>query len=224
MRRRSIPSPVGASSGSATRHSSASSLRDPKPNPRDGPRAPPPPASVIIVGGGAAGLAAADMLRREGYDGDLTMISADDSPPCDRPNLSKDFLAGTAPDDWIPLRRDRVLCRAPHRARPRRAGIRDRRGAAARGPRKRHAARLRSAADRDRRGAGSTRRFPARPMRRFTICARLPTAGRSSPGPRRRGAWSSSAPVSSASRSRRRCGRAASTSTSSRPTACRWNA
>ena len=32
------------------------------------------------------------------------MISADDSPPCDRPNLSKDFLAGTAPDDWIPLR------------------------------------------------------------------------------------------------------------------------
>jgi NADPH-dependent 2,4-dienoyl-CoA reductase/sulfur reductase-like enzyme/nitrite reductase/ring-hydroxylating ferredoxin subunit len=62
------------------------------------------PASVIIVGGGAAGLAAADMLRREGYDGDLTMFSADDSPPCDRPNLSKDFLAGTAPDDWIPLR------------------------------------------------------------------------------------------------------------------------
>ena len=59
---------------------------------------------MIIVGGGAAGLAAADMLRREGYDGDLTMISADDSPPCDRPNLSKDFLAGTAPDDWIPLR------------------------------------------------------------------------------------------------------------------------
>ena len=32
------------------------------------------------------------------------MISADDSPPCDRPNLSKDYLAGTAPDDWIPLR------------------------------------------------------------------------------------------------------------------------
>ena len=62
------------------------------------------PSSVVIVGGGAAGLAAADMLRREGYQGDVTMISADDSPPCDRPNLSKDFLAGTAPDDWIPLR------------------------------------------------------------------------------------------------------------------------
>jgi NADPH-dependent 2,4-dienoyl-CoA reductase/sulfur reductase-like enzyme len=32
------------------------------------------------------------------------MISADDAPPCDRPNLSKDFLAGTAQEDWIPLR------------------------------------------------------------------------------------------------------------------------
>jgi apoptosis-inducing factor 3 len=62
------------------------------------------PTSVVIVGGGGAGLAAADMLRREGYDGTLTMISADDSAPYDRPNLSKDFLAGTAPDDWIPLR------------------------------------------------------------------------------------------------------------------------
>jgi len=62
------------------------------------------PASVVIVGGGAAGLAAADMLRREGYQGAVTMLSADASPPCDRPNLSKDFLAGTAQDDWIPLR------------------------------------------------------------------------------------------------------------------------
>src|SRR5215472_3303925 len=62
------------------------------------------PSSVVIVGGGAAGLAAADMLRRDGYDGPLTILSADDSPPSDRPNLSKDFLAGTAKDDWIPLR------------------------------------------------------------------------------------------------------------------------
>jgi len=77
------------------------------PSPRSAPPAPRStntPTSVVIVGGGAAGLAAADMLRREGYPGAVTMISADDSPPCDRPNLSKDFLAGTAPDDWIPLR------------------------------------------------------------------------------------------------------------------------
>src|SRR5262245_49985439 len=72
----------------------------------DAPRRRPPasPASIVIVGGGAAGLAAADMLRREGYDGPLTMISADSDPPVDRPNLSKDYLAGTAQEDWIPLR------------------------------------------------------------------------------------------------------------------------
>jgi 3-phenylpropionate/trans-cinnamate dioxygenase ferredoxin reductase subunit len=62
------------------------------------------PSSIVIVGGGGAGLAAADMLRREGYDGPLTMLSADEAPPCDRPNLSKDFLAGTAKEDWIPLK------------------------------------------------------------------------------------------------------------------------
>src|SRR5262245_11882248 len=62
------------------------------------------PASVIIVGGGAAGLAAADMLRREGYAGPVTMISADTAAPTDRPNLSKDYLAGQAQEDWIPLR------------------------------------------------------------------------------------------------------------------------
>jgi 3-phenylpropionate/trans-cinnamate dioxygenase ferredoxin reductase subunit len=62
------------------------------------------PASVVIVGAGAAGNAAAEMLRRQGYAGPVTLIGAEDSPPCDRPNLSKDYLAGTAPEDWIPLR------------------------------------------------------------------------------------------------------------------------
>ena len=62
------------------------------------------PTSVVIVGAGAAGGAAAEMLRREGYDGPVTMIGADEFLPYDRPNLSKDYLAGNAPEEWIPLR------------------------------------------------------------------------------------------------------------------------
>jgi NADPH-dependent 2,4-dienoyl-CoA reductase/sulfur reductase-like enzyme/nitrite reductase/ring-hydroxylating ferredoxin subunit len=61
------------------------------------------PGRVGIIGGGAAGFAAAEMLRRENYTGSIMMISGDGDPPCDRPNLSKDYLAGDAPEDWIPL-------------------------------------------------------------------------------------------------------------------------
>ena len=62
------------------------------------------PESIVIIGGGAAGNAAAETLRREHYDGPITLLSADDSLPCDRPNLSKHYLAGTAEEDWIALR------------------------------------------------------------------------------------------------------------------------
>jgi NADPH-dependent 2,4-dienoyl-CoA reductase/sulfur reductase-like enzyme/nitrite reductase/ring-hydroxylating ferredoxin subunit len=62
------------------------------------------PKRIVVVGGGAAAQAAAEMLRREGYRGKIVMLSADPSPPVDRPNLSKDYLAGTAPEEWIPLR------------------------------------------------------------------------------------------------------------------------
>ncbi len=64
-----------------------------------------PPESVVIVGGGAAADACADMLRRRGYGGPVTMIARDDEPETvDRPNLSKDFLDGSAPPEWVPIR------------------------------------------------------------------------------------------------------------------------
>jgi len=74
----------------------------PEPTPRSAPHV--NPSSVVIVGGGGVGLAAAEMLRRLGYSNPLTIVSADDSAPYDRPNLSKDFLAGNAPPEWMPLR------------------------------------------------------------------------------------------------------------------------
>src|ERR1043165_2037603 len=55
------------------------------------------PNDVVIVGAGAAGTAAAEMLRRCGYDGRVTVIDVDNDAPYDRPNLSKDYLAGNAP-------------------------------------------------------------------------------------------------------------------------------
>jgi apoptosis-inducing factor 3 len=64
------------------------------------------PDRIAIIGGGAAGLAAAEMLRRQGYQGGLVMLSSDAAPPVDRPNLSKDYLAGAAPEEWLPLRQD----------------------------------------------------------------------------------------------------------------------
>jgi len=61
------------------------------------------PESVVIIGGGAAGNACAEMLRREGYRGPVTIVDPDPDAPYDRPNLSKDYLAGSAPEEWLPL-------------------------------------------------------------------------------------------------------------------------
>jgi apoptosis-inducing factor 3 len=61
------------------------------------------PEAVVIVGGGAAGDSAAETLRREGYEGPVTIVDPDADAPYDRPNLSKDYLAGSAPEEWIPL-------------------------------------------------------------------------------------------------------------------------
>jgi NADPH-dependent 2,4-dienoyl-CoA reductase/sulfur reductase-like enzyme/nitrite reductase/ring-hydroxylating ferredoxin subunit len=70
------------------------------------PRRTAAPDKIVIVGGGAAGFAAAEMLRRQQFSGSIVMLSSDAAPPVDRPNLSKDYLAGSAPEDWLPLRPD----------------------------------------------------------------------------------------------------------------------
>src|SRR6266446_6570812 len=64
------------------------------------------PGRIVIIGGGAAGFAAAEKLRREQYQGSIVMLSNDEAAPVDRPNLSKDYLAGNAPEEWVPLRPD----------------------------------------------------------------------------------------------------------------------
>ena len=60
--------------------------------------------SIVIVGAGAAGHNAAETLRARGYTGTITLLGRDTDAPYDRPNLSKDYLAGTAPEEWMPLR------------------------------------------------------------------------------------------------------------------------
>ena len=62
------------------------------------------PSSVVIVGAGPAGAACAETLRKEGFTGPVIIVGAEPPGPVDRPNLSKDYLAGTAPEEWIPLR------------------------------------------------------------------------------------------------------------------------
>jgi len=57
-----------------------------------------------VVGGGAAGAAAVEGLRQHGFGGRIVLVSREDRRPYDRPNLSKDYLAGSAEADWLPLR------------------------------------------------------------------------------------------------------------------------
>jgi NADPH-dependent 2,4-dienoyl-CoA reductase/sulfur reductase-like enzyme/nitrite reductase/ring-hydroxylating ferredoxin subunit len=70
------------------------------------PAPPPPsaPANIVILGAGAAGAAATERLRHLGYAGPITLLGNEAPGPVDRPNLSKDYLAGTAPEEWVPLR------------------------------------------------------------------------------------------------------------------------
>ena len=182
------------------------------------------PESILIIGGGAAGSAAADMVRREGFEGPVTIVSADSDLPVDRPNLSKDYLAGEAQDDWLPIwskeqYEDReielVLGRRATTLDPktRTVGLDD-------GSTRSYGA----LADRDRRRSGA-----AADSRRGASAGLLPSLVGRRPRDRRDRrpaphARSSSAPASSASKYPRRCASAASRLTSSLPTSSRSNA
>jgi apoptosis-inducing factor 3 len=88
-------------------HGGKISVREKREAPKSRPRgkaAGSTPEKIVIIGGGAAGFAAAEMLRRENYQDSIVMLSSDDALPYDRPNLSKDYLAGSAPFDYVPLR------------------------------------------------------------------------------------------------------------------------
>jgi len=67
------------------------------------------PAAIVIIGGGAAGIACAEALRAHGHRGAITVVSGEGSDPVDRPNLSKDYLAGNAPEEWVFLRTSDAL-------------------------------------------------------------------------------------------------------------------
>ena len=56
---------------------------------------------TIIVGGGGAGFMTAHQLRHTGYGGNITIVSADDNAPYNRPLLSKAFMAGQIDEDKL---------------------------------------------------------------------------------------------------------------------------
>ncbi|MGI9622570.1 MAG: NAD(P)/FAD-dependent oxidoreductase, partial [Acidimicrobiales bacterium] len=65
--------------------------------------------SVAVVGASLAGLRAAETLRREGFDGSITMVGDEQRSPYDRPPLSKQILSGDWDADRAPLATPDVL-------------------------------------------------------------------------------------------------------------------
>lgn len=77
---------------------------DRRPLPGPGVPSTPTDALIVIIGGGASGYMAAQTLRERGETRSITMITPERRFPYDRPNLSKDYLAGHAEPAWMPLR------------------------------------------------------------------------------------------------------------------------
>ncbi|MFC5142764.1 NAD(P)/FAD-dependent oxidoreductase [Actinomycetospora rhizophila] len=48
---------------------------------------------LVVVGASLAGLRAVEAVRRDGFDGDVTLVGAEEHLPYDRPPLSKEYLS-----------------------------------------------------------------------------------------------------------------------------------
>ncbi|MBB4931150.1 NADPH-dependent 2,4-dienoyl-CoA reductase/sulfur reductase-like enzyme [Lipingzhangella halophila] len=59
---------------------------------------------IAIVGGSLAGVHAAEALRQQGFEGDVTLISAENELPYDRPPLSKEALLSGVAMEKLSLR------------------------------------------------------------------------------------------------------------------------
>jgi 3-phenylpropionate/trans-cinnamate dioxygenase ferredoxin reductase subunit len=59
---------------------------------------------IVVIGGGAGSAAAVAELRKQGFDGSLTLVSAENTVPYERPPLSKGFLLGTS--GQVPVKDD----------------------------------------------------------------------------------------------------------------------
>ena len=66
------------------------------------------PGHIVVVGASLAGLRGIEALRRDGYDGAITLVGAEPHLPYDRPPLSKQVLAGSLEPDQIALRREPI--------------------------------------------------------------------------------------------------------------------
>ena len=181
------------------------------------------PERIVIVGGGAAGFAAAEMLRRVGYQRSLVMLSSDAALPYDRPNLSKDYLAGTIPFDYVPLRDESFYEENGIEIQPgknvAKVDVATSRGSACRPERESPMTGCCSQPGLSPFGL----QFPALSSRTFIPCVLLPTAMRSLKPPRHQIGRSLSVRASLDSRSLHRFGHASSKSMSLHPTSAQWN-
>ena len=59
---------------------------------------------IVVIGAGQAGASLVGKLRTEGFEGDITLLGAEDGPPYQRPALSKAYLLGEMERERLFLR------------------------------------------------------------------------------------------------------------------------